>query len=127
MLATRPQNLSLDEIYLLANTMEPGSDEYHEVFEVAVRLFPEDPLANLNAANLALLRGEIDSAERYLLKAGDSPDADYARGMFYAKKKDYDTALRYLNKCNTPKAMNAIERVKNIVNFSGTVNYSGQK
>lgn len=122
-MASRPQNLSLDEFYLLAQSYPVGSSEYNEVFEVAVRMYPDEPVANLNAANAALSRGDMTKAERYLLKAGDSVDADYARGMYYAKKKDYDRALIYLEKCNTPKAESAIERVKALKGYKGSVRF----
>lgn len=122
-IGTRPQNLSLDEFYLLAQSYPVGSPEYNEVFEVAVRMYPAEPVANLNAANSALSRGDMANAERYLLKAGESADADYARGMFYAKKKDYDRAITYLRKCGTPKAQSAIERVKALKGFKGSVKF----
>lgn len=49
-----PQKLSLQEFYLAAQQMEPGSDRYDEIFETAVRMFPADATANLNAANIAM-------------------------------------------------------------------------
>ena len=122
-LATRPQNLTLDEIYLLANTYQPGTPEYNEIFEVAVRLFPEDLIANLNAANNAIARNDLDNARKYLEKAGDSSNADYARGMLAAKEKDYQQALVWLRKCGTPKAQSAIERINQILNFKGGVTF----
>lgn len=120
-LATNPGNLSLDEIYLLAQTYPTGSQEYIEIFDTAARLFPNDPLANINAANTAIGNGELDKAEAYLLRAGESADANYARGMFYAKKKEYDKALNYLYRCGTPKAQQAINRIGEIQSFKGSV------
>ena len=81
MMVESPHKLSLSELYLLAQTMEPGSDEFNEVFETAVRLFPDDETANLNAANAAMSAGNLRRAERYLQKAGSSSEADYARGV----------------------------------------------
>lgn len=78
---TKPQKLSLNEMYRLASTLQPGSDDYNEVFEIAVRLYPEDETANLNAANVALERRDLTYAEKYLEKAGNSPEAIYARGI----------------------------------------------
>lgn len=66
---TRPQQLSLQEMYLAAQTYEKGSDEFNEVFEVAVRMFPEDPTANVNAAAIELQKGNLQRAARYLEKA----------------------------------------------------------
>lgn len=94
-LATAPQNLSLEELYLVANSYESGSDEHHEVFEVAVRMFPEDEIANLNAANSAMQKRDLTAAARYLKRAGNSAEAIYARGAYAALEEDYDTA-RYL-------------------------------
>ncbi len=122
-IATRPQNLSLDEIYLLANTYQPGTPEYNEVFEIAVRMFPEDETANLNAANNAISRNDLESARKYLEKVGDTPEANYARGMLYAKEKDYQQALVWLRKCGTPKAQSAIDRINQILNFKGGITF----
>ena len=80
-LAKRPQNLSLNEFYLVAQQLEPGSEAFADIFETAVRMYPDDPVANLNAASVALRRGELQRAERHLLKAGDSAEAVYNRGV----------------------------------------------
>ncbi|MCH5227329.1 MAG: hypothetical protein J1F16_05875 [Muribaculaceae bacterium] len=76
---TSPQKLSLNEMYALAGTLTPGSDEYNEVFEIAVRMYPNDETANINAANSAMMRGDLVSAEKYLQKAGNSDKAEHAR------------------------------------------------
>jgi len=93
---TRPQKLSLNELYLVAQRYEPGSDGFTEVFETAVRMFPSDETANLNAANAAMRRGDNAAAARYLAKAGDTPEAVYARGALAIREGDIDTARRYL-------------------------------
>lgn len=95
-MTTRPQNLSLNEFYLVAQEYEPGTDEFSEVFETAVRMYPDDAAANLNAANAAMRRGDLIRAGRYLTKAGDSPEAVYARAALAIRNEDYDTARRYL-------------------------------
>ena len=79
MLSENPRMLSLHELYMIAKSYEPGSDEFNEVFEVAVRLFPTDPVANLNAAITAFNRRDIPAAERYLAKAGNHPQAAVVR------------------------------------------------
>ena len=92
-----PQKLSLNEFYLVAQEYEPGTDDFTEVFETAVRMYPADETANLNAANAAMRRGDLAAARRYLDKAGDTPEAVYARGALAIRSKDYDTARKYLN------------------------------
>ena len=93
---TSPQKLSLEEFYILAQTYEPGSEDFNELFETAVRMYPEDPVANLNAANSAILRKDYKRALRYLEKAGDMPEAIYARGALEVYMEDYDVARPYL-------------------------------
>ena len=94
---TQPQKLSLNEFYLVARTYEPGSVEFNEVFETAVRMYPDDETANLNAANSAMQRKDFESAKRYLSKAGDSSQAVYARGVYAFGVEEYDDARRFLN------------------------------
>ena len=79
----RPQNLSLNEMYLVANTYPNGSKEFINVFETAVRLFPEDDIAKLNAAVAALSRRDIETAERYLdqVKHRELPEYANAAGV----------------------------------------------
>lgn len=95
-MAEQPQKLSQNEFYLVAGKYEPGTDEFTDVFETAVRMFPNDEVANLNAANAAIRRDDFATARRYLDKAGDSAEAVYARGALAVREKDYDTAHRYL-------------------------------
>ncbi|MDR1645326.1 MAG: DUF3868 domain-containing protein [Tannerellaceae bacterium] len=74
---TRPQQLSLNEMFSVANTYEEGTKEFGAVFETAVRVFPNDPVANLNAAASALLDKDLTKAERYLQKAQRNTPAYY--------------------------------------------------
>ncbi len=96
-IAVQPQKLSLNEMYLLAQTMEAGSEEYDEVFETAVRMYPSDPVANLNAANVAMKRGDLASARRRLDNAGDGGEADYARGLLAMLGDDTETAKKFFD------------------------------
>lgn len=92
----KPQKLSLNEFYLLSQIYEPGSDEFTEVFETAVRMYPADETANLNATNAAMRRGDLAGAARYIEKAGNTPEAVYARGALAIRNKDYEAGRRYM-------------------------------
>lgn len=122
-LKTRPQNLSLNEFFLCAQSYKPGTPEFDEVFDVAVRMYPDNPVANLNAGLSAISRGDLKSAETFLKRAGNSPDADYARGILAGKQGDYDKALTLLNKAGTPAAMQAAADIEKIQNYTGGVTY----
>lgn len=95
-LRTAPQNLSLEEFYILAQSYESGSEEFNDLFETAVRMYPDDPAANLNAANSAILKKDYKTALRYLEKAGDTPEAIYTRGALEVYMEDNDAAKPYL-------------------------------
>ena len=96
---TRPQNLSLNELYLVANTYEPGSEDFNSLFETAVRLYPESVTATVNAAVAALERRDFVGAERYLrsVKSPDRiPECDNAWGLLLMlRDQDYDRAVPY--------------------------------
>ncbi|MGM9835135.1 MAG: DUF3868 domain-containing protein [Muribaculaceae bacterium] len=113
-MAKRPQNLSLNEFYLVAQTYESGSHEFAEVFETAARMFPDDAVANLNAANIAIKNGEFERAERHLSKAGDSKEAVYSRGVLAYIKGDYDTAKRLLSQAESRGMSQATEVLSHI-------------
>ena len=96
---TRPQNLSLNELYLVANTYEPGSEDFNSLFETAVRLYPESVTATVNAAVAALERRDFVGDERYLrsVKSPDRiPECDNAWGLLLMlRDQDYDRAAPY--------------------------------
>lgn len=114
----RPQKLSLQEMYAVAQTYEEGSAPYNEVFEIAVRLFPDDPVANLNAANSALLRGDTAAAARYLARTSDCGESMLARGVLAIMNGNYDEAERMLTRAsgmNIPNAeynLSELRRIK---------------
>lgn len=95
-LRTAPQNLSLEEFYILAQSYESGSEEFNELFETAVRMYPDDPAANLNAANSAILKKDYKTALRYLEKASNTAEAIYTRGVLEVYMEDNDAAKPYL-------------------------------
>lgn len=68
-----PTQLSLAEMFQVAQTYESGSPEFNEVFEIAVRIYPNDPISNLNAAITAIRNGKPDEARRYLERTGEAP------------------------------------------------------
>ncbi len=95
--STRPQNLSLNEMYLVANSFEPGTPEFVEIFETAVRMFPQDEVANLNAAAAALSRKDTLTAQRYLdrVKPG-APEWYNASGVAAMLRGEYTQARTLL-------------------------------
>ena len=93
-----PRQLSLNEMFQVAQTMEPGSDAYREVFEIAVRMYPEDPVSNLNTALTAIDAGRLESARRYLAKTSDSAERTLAEAAIAMLENRLDEAEALLGK-----------------------------
>lgn len=104
-----PSKLSLNEMFLVAETYETGSEPFNEVFEVAVRMYPDDPVSNLNAAISAINTRQLDKAKRYLAKATDCPEKQLAEAsilMLEGKTDEARTLLESLqNESNLKEAI----------------------
>lgn len=61
-----PEQLSLFEMYQIADSYAEGSSEFMEAFDTAVRIYPTDETALLNAATVSLVKGDVGQAEMYL-------------------------------------------------------------
>ena len=96
---SRPQNLSLNEMFLVANTYPVGSQDFIDIFETAVRMYPKDEIASINAAAAALSRNDLVSAERYLNMVNVNkqlPEYSNAMGVLMLLKGEYEHAEEYL-------------------------------
>lgn len=91
-----PSKLSLSELYFAAQAAGAGTELFNEIFETAARLHPTDEMANLNAANASLSRGDTTAAASYLEKAGNSPEALYSKAMMMMMNNEYDEAKTLL-------------------------------
>ena len=114
---TAPGKLSQRELYLIAQTYEPGSEEYNEIFELAVRLFPNDETANLNAANVAMGKGDLNAAKKYLAKVGNTPEGIHAHGVLCGLEGDYENARIYLKQAADAGIEQAAENLKMLEGF----------
>ena len=112
MIRQKPQQLSLNEMFLVANTYTPGSQDFNEVFETAVRMYPDDETANLNAAVIALNRNDLQAAARYLAKAGGSPQALNARGVLAVRQGDRQAAERFWRQSTLPEAKHNLSELE---------------
>lgn len=121
---TRPQNLSLNEFFVAAQSVEPGSEAFNYIFETAARMYPTDEVANLNAALAAMQQGAYDNAAAYIANAGDGADAIYARGVLAGLRGDYEEALGYLHQAARLKvapAVDAIDQINEVISFNARV------
>lgn len=110
---TSPEKMSLNQMFRVANLYPEGSDEFNRTIRIALRYYADDPVANLNAAVAALRAANepgaepqreeelLAEAQRYLAKAGDSPEAENARGLLAAKRGDLEGARRHFEAAAT--------------------------
>lgn len=89
---TKPQQLSLYEMWNVAHTFEPYSDDYNRVMQIAVNVYPDSTAAIINLANVALRQKDTLKAETLLMRAGNSAEAENARAVLYMQKERWDEA-----------------------------------
>lgn len=79
----------------------------------------ESTNTHLDRANKAMADGNTGLAAEHLAKAGDSAEAEFARGTFFASKGDYkEAAIHYQN-----AADGGIESAQALADEVGRVNY----
>lgn len=113
---THPQQLSLNEMYLVANTYPEDSEDFREIFEIAVRMFPDDSTANINAATTAIMKRDLSTAQMYLnrVKGDKRPEVANAQGVLYMLQGNYDQAEVYLNKAVAAGLSSANENLEEL-------------
>lgn len=120
---TRPQLLSLQEIYRIAESCQPGSEEFNRSFQVAATMFPDDPIANLNAGAMEIQKGgDLTTAKKHLAKADQkAPETLNNLGVIALLEGDYDAAEKYFNAAKagglTTQADTNMKQLKSIRNY----------
>lgn len=114
---TKPYQLSLREMWDVAQTMKPYSPEYNKVMQTAVNVYPDSPEALINLANVAIRQKDLLKAESLLERAGDSGEAQNARAVIAIIQKRYADAERLLRSAqqkgvNVSKNLEAIKLLK---------------
>ena len=97
---SRPQNLSLNEIFLIAQEYRVGSEQFNNLFETAARIFRDSDVANLNAAATVLGRGDTAEAARLMARIKVKEGAAYNNnmGVLNFMQGDRDAAMRYFER-----------------------------
>lgn len=108
-----PEKMSLNQMYRVALLYPEGSDDFNRVIEIALKHYPNDPTAIINAATAYVNHGEYDRARALLVKAGDTPEANNLRGIVATADERYDDAIRYFEKAGElPAARQNLELLK---------------
>lgn len=120
---TRPQDLSLREMYYLALTYSQNSPQFYDIMTTSAAFYPNDDVANINAANAALQNGNVEDAQMYLKRVkSQSKQFFNTLGVMQMVTGDYTNALENLNKAyqmNLPQANKNIQQLNNKLNNIG--------
>lgn len=95
---TNPKLLSLNEMYLVAKSYDPTSKEFYEVFDIATRIYPDEPIAIINASAADIEGGNNKVAIDRMSKISDDERVWNNLGVAYARMKMYDEAKQYFEK-----------------------------
>ena len=113
---THPRLLSLQEMYRVAAFYRPGTEQYREIYEIAAYHFPDDVLANINAASAVIMAGDPVSARQYLNKVADDPRAWNDFGVLAYLEGDRKKAEEWFRKAlgvEPEKARKNLKKMKN--------------
>lgn len=108
LLAAGSHSLSLSEFFAVANSYPKGSAEYNDALDLAARLFPDSPEANINAAAVALSKRDTKRARHYLERFATMPAAYNNMGILCLLEGNRDKAEVYLEMA----AANGVEQAQ---------------
>ncbi|MDR0511134.1 MAG: DUF3868 domain-containing protein [Rikenellaceae bacterium] len=98
LLFTRPDLLSLEEMFRAAADIPLGTYEYRRAYEIAASRYPDSVIANNNAAAAALTDGDTASARRYVERTGYDPLAFVNRGALAYAEGDMEAAAAWFRR-----------------------------
>ena len=81
----------------------------------AVQLFPDNPVANLNAACISLMQRDVKSAGHYLEKAPEVPETALAKGVLYLLKNQHEEAESFFRQAKAAGLSQADDNLKRIL------------
>ena len=116
-LKTNPETMTINELYAVALNFKPGSREFNDIIDLSARLFPDNAEANIDSAGVALLRGNVSDADKYLSAWRTDSRAYNNLGVLYMLRGEFDRAEVYLQMAQAqgvPQATNALNYLRNV-------------
>lgn len=114
-LKKNPQLLSLEEMFRIAQSYDKGSDSFNQVFDIAVRMYPNDPTANINAAAIELQQGNLQKATQYLERSDAQVGATQNNlGVLKLLQGSLDEAEIYFKKAQSLGAAEAVANLEEL-------------
>ncbi len=111
---THPERLTLYELYFLADSYPENSPEFHEIILYTAQLYPQDIIANNNAAAIALKQEDPAKAHEYLLKCSDTPQSLNNQGVLLLIEDKIPEACEYFRNAGNRGCDEAIYNLSNL-------------
>ena len=92
MIKKRPHHLSENEIFLVAHTYPKDSKEFKETFDIASRIYPNNPYTQLNTIALNIERDNCDNISMQKLQEMEMPEAWNNLGVMCTKQGQFEKA-----------------------------------
>ncbi|MCD8263442.1 MAG: DUF3868 domain-containing protein [Tannerellaceae bacterium] len=114
---TNPKLLSLNEMYLVANSYPKGSAEYKEAMDVAMRMYPDSPEAINNMTAGYIESGDYATALSRMDSVKNQPEVWNNMGIALAQSGRYEEAADYFNRAARNGVQEAQENSRQLQRF----------
>ena len=96
---SQPTELNVHEFYSVAESFyKDNPDKYNEVLLIAADTYPNHVIANANAAQICIEKGEYDRADSYLMHTNNEPYTWNNRACMLWQKGNIEEALVWWKK-----------------------------
>lgn len=116
---TKPQNLSLEEMYRLSESYNVDDAEFEKVFLTAAKIYPDDEVAQNNALATEIRQGNITAVSQVAERVDrDTQVAELANslGAYLMLSGDYDSAKIMLERAIQLGSIRAEENMAQLTN-----------
>lgn len=111
-----PELLTLNEMYLVANSYPQNSKEFRDVFSTVMKLYPESGIAIQNIAATDIENGNYDIAIERLNKIENNSSSWNNLGVAYMLKGETKIATEYFRKSAQSGDANAVANLQIVEN-----------
>ena len=114
-LESNPSQLSLNEMFLIAETYPTGSPEFQRLFEIAAATYPGSDIAGFNAGANALSTKKLNIAKKYLdLVVTHDDTYENNLGVLLAMQGNHEEAAKHFNKAIEEGNQEAVKNLAEI-------------
>lgn len=117
-LATHPEQVSLNEMYIIAQSYPAGSPKFNELFGEMLTLYPDNIAARNNLAAVAIEMGDVGRARSCLEKISHSPEVQNNLGVLLYREGKINDAKHCFEKacaCGCKEAVANLQEINTLM------------